>query len=469
MITLDDSSREPAYAQIYRTLRSDLERGAYRPGEKLPSLRQLATELSVSRSTVARAYEQLYAEGYLVAKDRSGYRVDPRIGELASLVGDARAQALRKPTQEPQDPSGLTYDFAYGTLSDGLFPVKELRKATEIALSSTSGANAYGNPFGSPELRGLVAQSLARRRGVRCTAEQVIVLPSTRDGLEHLSKLFDPASDVVGIEQPGWPGAVQVFKSGGFPLAPIRTDATADAFYADLDAAHPKLVYTTPSYQFPTGKVMAYPDRVRLIDWAERNDAFIVEDDYDGEYRYGQLPIPSLQSLDRTDRVVYSGTLSKVFSPGLRLSYLVLPMRLLGAFADKLACYWCSVSWLVQGVVSVLFSSGAYDRQIRRQVAYFRKSRALLMGAIRAKLADRVEVAGDTAGLHIWARTADGMSSEVLADLARDKGVGIYPAKRYWMDPAAADESAFIMGYSSIGQDMIEPGVALLAEAWRDL
>lgn len=465
MITVDSSSREPAYAQIYRALRSDLEQGAYRPGDRLPSIRTLATELSVSRNTIARAYDQLYAEGYIVGRDRSGYFVDPHLDEVTALL-QTDAPAPSQPASRTEVVETPEYDFSYGTLSDALFPLDGIRKAAAIALATPTNANAYSDPFGLSELRANIASNLLRRRGIACSPDQIIVLSSTRDGLDHIAKLFDPASDTVGIEQPGWPGASQAFENNRFAVRPIPV-SSSQAFFDALGKASPKLLYTTPSHQFPTGKVMPYSRRVQLLEWAQSHESFVIEDDYDGEYRYGQLPIPSLQSVDSTDRVIYSGTLSKVFSPGLRLSYLVLPWQLLDRYREKLSCYWCSVPWLVQNIVNTLFDNGSYDRQIRKQVSYFRKSQSLLLGALNALFGDEIEVSGEHAGLHIWVRAVDGRDSHALARRALDEDVGIYPATQYWLDQSAADASAFILGYSHIEQSKIEPGVALLRKAWQ--
>lgn len=466
MITIDDTSSVPAYAQIYHALRRDLEQGVYGAGERMPSVRQLAVDLSVSRSTVGRAYEQLYAEGYVVGKDRSGYYVDPHLHEFAQPCVRQAAPKAPAPTPVPAS-NALAYDFAYGTLPDALFPLDAVHRIA--AHVSTEGLNAYRDPFGSWELREQIASRLTRQRGVQCTAEQVVLQSGTRDGFERLAKLFDPMRDVVAIEQPGWPGAVQVFANNRYQIAPLHAGTSAhnrDRFFSELEAASPRLVYVTPSHQFPTGEVMPFSSRRRLVEWAQAHDAFVIEDDYDSEYRYGQMPIPSLQSIDQADRVVYSGTLSKVFSPGMRLSYLVLPQRLLETYREHISCYWCSVSGLVQNIASELFNNGTYDRQVRKQVAYFGASQALLVKALRRELGDAVALSGEHAGLHIWARLSDGGDARELAERARRLGVGIYPATPYWMDERDADPSAFIMGYSSIPQDRIEPGVRLLAQAW---
>ena len=467
MIVIDSASSMPAYIQIYHALRSELERGAYGPEERMPSVRQLASELSVSRTTVSRAYEQLYAEGYVVGKDRSGYYADPHLHEFAQSHFDSVEPKITMPA--PVSTGGtLAYDFAYGTLPDALFPLDAVRKIA--AHVSTEGLNAYRDPFGSWELRKHIAVRLVRQRGVRCTADQVVLQSGTRDGFERLAKLFDPARDVVAVEQPGWPGAVQAFANNRFQIAPLHVEELVhdrERFFARLDAASPRLIYVTPSHQFPTGRVMPISNRKRLVEWARTHDAFIIEDDYDSEYRYGQTPIPSLQSIDQTDRVIYSGTLSKVFSPGMRLSYLVLPLRLLEAYRERIECYWCSVSGIVQNIACELFANGTYDRQVRKQVVYFGASQSLLVKALHRELSGAVELSGERAGLHIWVQPADGQDARELAERARRVGVGIYPATPYWVNEHDVEPTAFIMGYSSIPQDRIEPGVRLLAQVWR--
>ena len=211
---------------------------------------------------------------------------------------------------------------------------------------------------------------------------------------------------------------------------------------------------------------MPYSDRMKLIEWADEHDAFIVEDDYDSEYRYGQMPIPSLQSLDWSGRVVYSGTFSKAFSPGMRMSYLVLPPLLLERYRERLQSYWCPVPWFVQKTLAILLEEGGYERQVRRQVKHFRTSQALLVGALRSALPEKVRVHGEGAGLHLWLEVNDPRGNDELVELARREGVGVYSTERYWVEREKGDPSTVLMGYSDIPHDKIAKGVELLGKAW---
>lgn len=468
MIAIDRDSHVSAYVQVYEALKQDIERGAYSVDDKLPSVRYLAHELSVSRNTIGKAYEQLYAEGYVVSKDRSGFHVDPAIFDVVGVPRE-RAACEVDPAAPAESGKGarLPYDFFYGGLPDELLPIDALRRAAVAALSSQiEGANAYSDAFGLTGFREQVARYLERTRGVRCSAGQIAVQSGTRDGLERLVKLFDPSRDVMAVEQPGYLGDMQVFANNRFPLAPLNVWPSS-LFFDDLEKSGAKLVYVTPSHQFPTGRIMPYSDRVKLIEWADANDAFIVEDDYDSEYRYGQMPIPSLQSLDWCGRVIYSGTFSKAFSPGLRVSYLVLPPLLLEQYRERLQSYWCPVPWFVQKTLAILLEEGGYERHVRRQVKHFRASQALLVGALHSVFAEKVRIHGEGAGLHLWLEVDDPRSSGELVELARREGVGVYSPERYWVEREKADRSTVLMGYSAIPHDKITKGVELLGKAWK--
>ncbi len=476
MISLDKHCDTPAYMQIYQALRDEITRGIYRTDERLPSVRILAEQLGVSRNTVNKAYQQLFAEGFVISRDRSGYYIDPDILKYADFPTAAQVQATRgeagfgpdiMPCERPVGPNRVPYDFFYGALPDGLLPQELLRHAIDEALYAVNGSNDYYfDTFGLQEFRAHLARHLGRTRSVRCSAEQVVVQSGTREGYERLLRLFDPERDTIGVEQPGYRGMVEMARNNRFNLGTL--DSTSrDRFFADLESSHAKLVFVTPSHQFPTGRVMAYADRIRLIEWAERNDAYIVEDDYDSEYRFDGEPIPSLQSLDPYGRVIYSGTFSKTFSPGLRTSYLVLPPQLVSRYRNRLASYWCSVPWIVQKTLGVLLESGDYERQVRRQVKYFRTSQRLLVEALQARLSDVVSIAGEGAGLHLWLLAKDGRCAKDLADAALQKGVRIYPADCYWaVDPAKANPNALVMGYSNMPHQDIDPGVERLRQAW---
>ena len=387
MISLDQNSRDPLYLQIYDSMRRDIT-------EKLMPIRKLAESLDVSRNTVENAYAQLLAEGYVTSRSGSGYVVcDVEFSPLSEAsVEEDRAAAAREAKRaassaavgrvspslsnqglggrnaaerttahstkfvSPSPSEGRTphtpvieFDFTYGDRPRGSFPEVAWRKLTSDALFSVdSKVNAYGDGLGEIELRAEIARHIHATRGVNCEPEQVVLQAGTQAALGNLLDLFDPMRDGVAIENPGYDGAMAVFRNRGFritplPVCPDITEAQQDAFASSLYASGAKLAFCTPSNQFPLGMTMPLSMRVRLIKWAAERDGYILEDDYCREFRYTERPIPSLQSLDTRNRVIYMGTFSKVLSPALRMSYLVLPPQLLDRWREKFARHYCPV------------------------------------------------------------------------------------------------------------------------------
>ena len=467
MISIERSSATPAYVQLYEGLREDIVRGIYEPDAKLPSVRYVAEELGVSRNTVDKAYQQLYAEGYVVSRNRSGYYVDPAMPtEGCGADWSGRSEGiLAEMLKAPADPP-VPYDFFYGSLPTELFPAEALRKAVGEALCSLEGSNDYSDEFGLLSLRESLSGYLGRARSVRCSAGQIAIQSGTRDGIERLMHLFDPERHIVAIEQPGFAGVAQVLANNRFSIAPLDV-SSSEAFFGDLERSGAKIVFVTPSHQFPTGRIMSYADRMRLIEWAHAQGAFILEDDYDSEYRYQERPIPSLQSLDRYGCVIYTGTFSKAFSPAMRVSYLVLPPEFVGPYRDRMRSYWCPVSWVTQKALGVMLGNGFYEKHVRRQVKYHRTSQRLLIGALHEAFGDKVAIDGEGAGLHLWLHVDDARPTEELIALGLEEGVRVYPSHPYWVDAKKAQPGTLLMGYSAISHRLIAPGIRALARAWR--
>lgn len=472
MISIDRTSRIPAYVQIYNHLKIDISQGAYCADDKLPSVRFLAEQLGVSRNTVGKAYQQLNAEGYVVSKDRSGYFVDPHILEYVDIpvASDCRfiVDTVDEEIVPPDVPAffdPVSYDFFYGNILEELLPRDALRKVAVDALYESGRSGLYFDMFGNYEFRERLSRHLGKTRGVHCSAESIAIQSGTRDCMERFIHLFNPKEDVIAVEQPGWLGAAQVARNNHFSMRYL--DVTDwQKFFEDIESSGAKIVYVTPSHQFPTGKIMPYAVRLRLIDWARRNDAYVLEDDYDSDYRYSELPVPSLQSLDSFGRVAYMGTFSKVFSSGMRTAYLVLPPQLVRPYRERLLSYWCPVSWLIQRMLSRLIESGDYERQVRKQMKYFRTSQSLLVNALRRELSQVVSISGEGAGLHVWLHAIDDRTADELTTLALEQGVRVYSGAPYWVDKDKVDNKTLLMGYSEIPHKDIEPGVARLKKAW---
>ena len=488
VISLDPESKTPLYLQIYDAIRSDIIKGSLKAGDKLVALRKLADELNVSRNTVENAYAQLVAEGYIESRTGSGYVVcdvdfsplsatcslpgcpdSPQHSPHAPAIGHA-SPAL---SEGPGAPS-LEFDFTYGNRPRGSFPNTVWRKLTSEALfSADSQANAYGEALGEMDLRREIARRVHATRGVNCDPEQVVIQPGTQAALGNLLDLFDVKHDRVALENPGYDGAAAVFCNRGFrinplPLSANPSEASQEAYIEALRASKAKLLFCTPSNQFPIGITMPLSMRVRLIEWAASNDGYIFEDDYCREFRYGERPIPSLQSLDTRNRVIYMGTFSKVLSPALRMSYIILPPQLLDRWREKFARHYCPVPWLSQKVLYLFIKEGHWDRYMRSTMTAYHKRHDLLMECLRREMGNKIEIFGGVAGLHLLVATHDGRSETELITAAEKHGVRVYPTSGYWLKGHETDPfgRCVLIGFSSIEPELIPEGIHRLAEAW---
>jgi GntR family transcriptional regulator/MocR family aminotransferase len=268
------------------------------------------------------------------------------------------------------------------------------------------------------------------------------------------------------MEEPGYDGARTVFKNARFRVFPIPVCEGSDVFINTLYDSHARLAYVTPSNQFPTGKVLQMSARQRLLRWASAEDAYIIEDDYCREFRYTTRPLPSLQSLDRDDRVIYMGTFSKALSPALRMSYLVLPPDLLFQWNKLFDNHYPEVPWLSQAILQSYMEKGYWSKHLRKAQARNKRKYQALVGALRKYLGERVNVTENGSGLHLLVGTLDGRSQDELIEKARQAGVKVYATSRYWMGVEHPLQSLVLIGFSAIPEAKIEPGIKRLASAW---
>jgi GntR family transcriptional regulator/MocR family aminotransferase len=468
----------PLVLQVYRAIRDGIVQGRFAVGERLPPTRTLAHEHRVSRATVLLAYEQLAAEGYLAGRQGSGTYVqgpvsaEPqrravrrsahtpgRVGRLARSL-----TAWRRLPLESGYVSGrptLRWDFRYGLPSLDDFPLESWRRCLRRAARRPSPrVYDYGPPGGSDALRAALADYLGRSRGVVCAPEQILMVTGSQQGIDLCARLLiDPGEPVV-VEEPGFEGARNAFLARDATLVPIAVDDEG----LDPDALPPaRLALATPSHQYPLGGVLSWTRRAALLAWAGRHAAWVIEDDYDGEYRFDGRPVPPLKALDADDRVIYLGTFSKVMFPSLRIGYLVLPGALVEPFTRAKVLADGGSPRLEQEALAEFIASGAFERHVRRSRLRNGERRAVLLEALRARLRGRIDVAGANAGLHVvmWVRGAAGRSAGAIARRAAGAGVGIYPITPHYVTPPA--EAGFILGYSGLAVRDIRAGVDRLA------
>lgn len=476
--------------QLYRGIRDAITSGTLAPQSRLPSTRDLALSEGVARNTALRVYEQLFEEGYLVRRRGAGNYVaselPDRPGNRLRADSDAGATSGRPPrlsrrgqrlvplasvSWAPVTPK-VAVDFRYGPTAFDDVPHQIWRQHLTRAAREIDAAHLdYGAPAGLLELRTAVAEYLTRSRAVACRPEQIIIVHGSQQALALAGEvLLDPADRVL-IEEPGYPGASLSFYAAGATLIPGPVGADGlDVRTLGKSIRRVHLAYVTPSHQFPTGVIMPLAQRQALLDWAERTGAWIFEDDYDSEFRFGVRPVESLQGLDPHGRVIYAGTFSKVLFPSLRLGYLVVPPALVAPFLAAKALADTGTSDLEQRALARFIRDGHFDRHLRRVRTRNAERRGALVKALDERVGEQVEVLGANAGLHVMLRLRDvplDRENELIAAAER-AGVRVYSPVRFYLAPRHRPEAELILGYASLTSEQIRSGIARLAGVLRE-
>jgi GntR family transcriptional regulator/MocR family aminotransferase len=481
VLEMSDDGGQPAYRRLAEAIRDGILSGRFRPGEKLPPTRTLAANLSLARNTILEAYEQLIAEGYLTARHGSGTFVAADLPDRAFRAPRATPAPAQAPLADGalskfgervvhgevwshirRDEGRSVYEFRYGTPSLEEFPIDAWRTLTKRVLDyPPRELLGYGPTEGLPQLREALARYLQRSRGVRCSAEQVLIVNGSQQALDLAARvLIDPGDGVV-IEEPCYAGARAVFASNGGTLIPVRCDS--EGICVDQMPDGPKLAYVTPSHQFPSGAVMSASRRLELLDWAQRTGAIVIEDDYDSEFRYEGRPLAALQGLDEAGRVVYTGTLSKVLLPALRLGYMVAPASLQPAISGAKWLTDRHVALLYQAVLALFIDEGHFERHLRRMRKVYERRRAVLLESFETFFGDRARVTGTESGMHVLVHLEHVRDAEAFIEEAGRRGVGIYSAHPYYtLEPPRG--ASFLMGYSSVSETGIREGIRLLSQ-----
>jgi GntR family transcriptional regulator/MocR family aminotransferase len=474
--------------QLYRALRDAILGGRLAPGSRLPATRTLGRELGLSRNTVLLACEQLLAEGYATPRPRSGlFVVDALPARAASVERPPRLRPDRAeapptlsalgtrlaetvaPGRASWSPwSGpLPYDFRYGEPSYADLPLETWtrllgRRARKLSVRRL----AYQAPGGAPELREALAGYLARARGVVCSPEQIVVVSGSQQAIDLTTRLLvDPGTRVV-LEEPHYTGFSVCLRAAGAAITYVPVDdegLRTDRLPRVRGRA--RLACVTPSHQYPAGSVLSLPRRLALLDWASRCGAYVLEDDYDGEFRFDGKPIACLQALDRTGRVIYTGTASKLLFPALRIGWVVTPPALTPHFLDTKAIADTGTPTLEQLALADFIAAGHLERHARRARNRTAGRRAALLAAVAAELGGRARIRGASAGLHVLLELPAVAARDVsrLRMLCRQRGVGVYPATPFYAEPPAHAE--LLLGYAALDEAQIRAGIRQLRHA----
>ena len=463
MITLEEKNRsKPLYFQIYLHIKREIHEGRLKAGERLYSKRKLAESLGVSVNTVETAYSQLLSEGFIEARPKSGYYVC-QIDEL-NFVRNAGKRGLAKGGEDKTETDII--DFSTDGVDWERFPYNTWIKLIKGCFNEYNpGILKSPPPEGDYELRKAVAGHIYRYRGVSCSAGQIIIGAGMDNLLNIICGLLGREYSVI-MEEPVYRESYSVFKYNGHRVGLIPVDG--EGLMTDRRPSVGKAaVYITPSHQFPLGMTMSAARRVKLLNWASAAEGrYIIEDDYDSEFRYNSKPIPAVQSIDGNGRVIYLGTFSKTIAPSVRISYMALPPGLMDEYNRRFTKFSTSVSALEQEVIAAFINGGHYERHLNRMRKLYGEKRAVLLEEL-GKLGDAISINGENAGHHLALRLKNGPGEEKMTELAAENGVRVYPISPYFINGTPENyENTVLIGYASLPKERITEGVERLRRAW---
>lgn len=458
-ISLDSRLSVPLYEQIYEYLKKEIQNGGLPVSERLPSTRKLSKYLEVSRSTVTLAYEQLLSEGYIENRPNRGYFVNDLEG-LYSLPAVGRQQN-RRPVKKEEH---YDCDFSPSGVDLGSFPHNVWRKLSRnLLLDNNQELFRLGDAQGEEELRRTIASYLHQARGVRCLPEQIII-GAGNDYLLMLLQTLLGQNRIYAFENPTYRKAADILRLLGNEVDAVELDRygmKADA----LEKSRASIAYVMPSHQYPLGIVMPVKRRMQLLAWAaEKEERYIIEDDYDSEFRYKGKPIPALQGYDTTGKVIYIGTFSKSIAPAIRISFLVLPESLMKGYEEKGRRFSSTVSRIDQQILTDFIRGGYYERHLNRMRSIYKSRHDALMEALKS-LSSICRVEGENAGTHVLLRMINGMTEQQAIEAARKGKIRVYGLSSYAVS-RLEEQATVLLGYANVKEEEIPEAVKRLGECW---
>lgn len=473
-VSLDRNSRESLSSQFARQLRSAITSGSIKSGQRLPSSRSSAAAHGISRNTVADAYAQLISEGFAVSRAGSGTYVAQGLAATASVVDAAppsgparlsrRGEAMVR-TSPPVDPLTRRPVLAPGVPATDLFPRERWARAIARGGRQAAGKDVEDDPLGWRPLRIAIADHIGPSRGVACHPDQIMIFDGARSAIELMLKLLTDPGDRAWLEDPGYTEARHVISHNGVEVVPVPCDAEG-LMVAQGERAAPsaRLAYVTPAHQYPSGVIMSARRRLDLLAWAGRSEAWIIEDDYDGEFRHRGSPTATLASIDRSHRVIHMGTFSKSMFPALRLAYLVLPPALVDPAASLRFALSGHTGVTAQRGLAEFIISGQFASHVRAMRKVYGERQHALLAAVDLHFGDSLKVGPDDTGLHITGEFAAPVAQPRLAAALTQSGVGANPLSAYFAVPQGC-AAGLVVGYAGWPEKVLEEGVRLLAAA----
>ncbi len=475
MLALEPGGDIPMHRQLYASLRGQILEGRLRAGSRLPASRTLAQELGVGRNTVIAAYDALLAEGYLEARSGSGTWVADLPQEAMAAQGkamarghpalSARGRLMAVQGRHPTTPGQIAFHPGYPETAT--FPFSTwARLLTRHARRPKEDLFGYHHVGGHPRLRQAIADYLSVSRGVECSPGQVIVVGGAQGALDLVARMLIDPGDTVWVEDPGYAGVRSALACAGASIEPLRVGPGGWELEAG-SGRPPRLIFVTPSCQWPLGVVMRMEDRLRLLSLAERHDAWIVEDDYDSEYRFRGRPIPAMQGLDRSGRVIYLGTFAKTLFPSLRLGFVVAPPELVDGFERAVNATGHFAPLLLQATLADFMAEGYFSTHLKRMRRLYAQRQRRFVALCRLHLSRWMRVVESEAGMQVMGRLCHGLDDRVVAAAALRRGVDLLPlSTQYHHTPP---EHGLLLGFAGVAERDTLAGIRALQQAFVDV
>lgn len=466
MIPLDTKSLTPLYQQIEEYLKQEIQEGRLVAGMRLPSSRALSANLLVSRSTIETAYDQLVAEGYIEPVAYKGYYVCEIEGIYFQKAEYTKQNNPEKTEiKQRRKLQRYRYDFALNGIAPESFPTHTWKQLAKQVLSdSTEEIFAQGNPYGEDSFREAIAEYLYHARGVKCEKSQILVGAGNDYLLMVLATLFE-CNKKVAMENPTYLSAWYDLKHTGCSMCTVKSDEMGICI-EELEKTGADVVYVMPSHQFPMGTVMPLKRRMELLRWADENQTYIIEDDYDSEFRYKGKPIPALQGFDKNERVIYIGTFSKSIAPSIRISYMALPKKLMRYYQSRYP-FAVTISKADQKIVELFLRNGHYERHLNRMRRLYKSKHDWILRWVKEEMSEICSCFGEHAGIHLLLRFHNGISEDEAVERAKSAGIRVYGLSEFFVQEKKETEAVVLIGYATLTEEEIKEALQILSRIWK--
>jgi GntR family transcriptional regulator/MocR family aminotransferase len=457
---LDNTINKPIYYQLYEYIKEEILNGNIKGEAKLPSLRKLSQYLNLSKNTVEAAYQQLYAEGYIESIPKIGYRVVDIHSNLFEVSKPSKN--IIAETESFKADKNYKFDFAPRYVDKSCFNINIWKKISNCIINEEfESLLCYGDPQGEYALRQEITKYIYEARGVHCHPNQIIIGAGTQYCLSLLCQMLRPNHEAIGMEDPGSNWIRFIFESYQFHVDPIAVHEQG-LNVSQLEHGKSKIVFVTPSHQFPKGVIMSASNRLQLLNWAQNNNGIIIEDDYDSEIRFSGKPVPSLKSLDKNDQVIYLGSFSKIFIPTIRISYMILPHKLLNLYLEKCGMYTQTTSKLNQMALARFMKEGYWQSHIRKIRRHYLNKYNIITKAIQTHVKDNVNLISSSAGLRVVLEVKTNLTEDQIVTVARNAGINISPISQHYISPNNYKQDGSVkvlLSYKGISIEDIEPAI----------